>query len=178
VGPATGALGLESGAVRVVPYDERWPVLFREESDRLHASLRSAGLHAVIEHVGSTAVPGLAAKPVLDIAVGHPVDADVSAYIAALTGRGYSHRGEQGVPGREFFRRGEPRSYHVHLTAVGNDNWWEHITFRDRLRADVGLRDAYANLKRDLAARFPRDRAAYIAGKEKFVMEVLRSARL
>jgi GrpB-like predicted nucleotidyltransferase (UPF0157 family) len=98
----------------------------------------------------------------------------VPAYIGVLKAAGYVHRGEQGIPGREFFRRGIPRSYHLHLTAIDSAFWRDHLTFRDRLRADEDLRDAYAALKRELAARYPRDREAYIAAKEPFVKEVLR----
>ena len=84
------------------------------------------------------------------------------------------HRGEQGIPGREFFRRGNPRAYHLHLTAIDSTFWRDHLAFRDRLRADNSLRDAYAALKRDLAARFPRDREAYIEAKGPFVSDVVR----
>lgn len=95
------------------------------------------------------------------------------AYINVLTSADYMHREEQEIVGREFFRRGNPRAYHLHLTAVDSPFWQDHLTFRDRLRSDNALRDAYAALKLDLAARFPRDREAYIAAKESFVNEVL-----
>jgi GrpB-like predicted nucleotidyltransferase (UPF0157 family) len=167
------SLGLESGTVRVVPYDSAWPSLFAAEAERLGERFAPAGLPVVFEHTGSTAVPGLAAKPILDILAGYPEDADVAAYVSVLTSAEYLHRGEQGIPGREFFRRGNRRAYHLHLTAVESRFWRDHLTFRDRLRADNALRDAYAALKRDLAMRFPRDREAYIAGKESFVSEVL-----
>jgi GrpB-like predicted nucleotidyltransferase (UPF0157 family) len=168
------SLGLESGTVRIVPYDSTWPVLFAAEADALRRQFASAGLAVALEHTGSTAVPGLAAKPILDILGGYPTGARVPAYIGVLKAAGYVHRGEQGIPGREFFRRGIPRSYHLHLTAIDSAFWRDHLTFRDRLRADEDLRDAYAALKRELAARYPRDREAYIAAKEPFVKEVLR----
>ena len=167
------SLGLESGTVRVVPYDPVWPSLFALEAERLRQGFAAAGLPLIIEHTGSTAVPGLAAKPVLDILAGHQNPPCVPAYIKVLTQAGYVHRGEQGIPGREFFRRGNPRAYHLHLTAVDSPFWLNHITFRNRLRTDDTLRDAYAALKHDLAARFPRDREAYIAAKEPFVTKVL-----
>lgn len=133
----------------------------------------AAGLAVVLEHTGSTAVPGLAAKPIIDILAGYPEAAAVPEYTSVLKNAEYVHRGEQEIPGREFFRRGNPRAYHVHLTAVDGPFWLDHLTFRDRLRADNALRDAYAALKRDLAARFPRDREAYIVAKGSFVNEVL-----
>jgi GrpB-like predicted nucleotidyltransferase (UPF0157 family) len=168
------SLGLESGTVRVVPYDSTWPTLFEAEAGELRQRFEGAGLPLVFEHTGSTAVPGLAAKPILDILAGYPAGAVVAAYIGVLTEAGYTHRGEQEIPGREFFRRGNPRAYHVHLTAIESGFWRDHLTFRDRLRSDDALRDAYAALKCDLAARFPRDRDAYIAAKTSFVNDVLR----
>jgi GrpB-like predicted nucleotidyltransferase (UPF0157 family) len=167
------SLGLERGTVRVVPYDSTWPSLFAAEAERLRQCFAVAELPLIIEHTGSTAVPGLAAKPVLDILAGYRKGASVPAYIEVFTDAGYVHRGEQEIPGREFFRRGNPRAYHLHLTAINSSFWRNHLTFRDRLRADITLRDAYAALKLDLAARFPRDREAYIAAKESFVNKAL-----
>ena len=167
------SLGLESGTVRVAPYDSTWPSLFAAEAERLRLRFAAGGLAVVLEHTGSTAIPGLAAKPILDILAGYPEGAAVPAYISVLTGADYVHRGQQGILWREFFRRGNPRAYHLHLTVIGSPFWRDHLTFRDRLRADTALRDAYAALKRDLATRFPRDREAYIAAKGSFVNQVL-----
>ena len=146
------SLGLESGTVRVVPYDLAWPSIFAAEADRLRHCFAAAELPLIVEHTGSTAVPGLAAKPILDILAGHQKGASVPAYIEVFKEAGYVHRGEQEIPGREFFRRGNPRAYHLHLTEIDSPFWRNHLTFRDRLRADNTLRDAYAALKRDLAA--------------------------
>lgn len=118
-------------------------------------------------------MPGLAAKPILDILAGYTRGANVQDYVSAFIEADYIHRGEQGIAGREFFRRGNPRAYHVHLTAIDSAFWHDHLTFRDRLRADDTLRDRYAALKRELAAYFPRDRESYINGKESFVKGVL-----
>lgn len=166
-------LGLESGTVRVVAYDPAWPDFFAKEAERIHAVFAIARLPLSIEHTGSTAVPGLAAKPIIDILAGYPRGAVIENYIEAFPGAGYTHRGEQEIPGREFFRRGEPRAYHVHMVLIGSSFWDEHLLFRDRLRADSSLRDSYAALKRDLAVQFPRDREAYIASKGPFVQDVL-----
>jgi GrpB-like predicted nucleotidyltransferase (UPF0157 family) len=156
------------------PYDPAWPELFAAEAERLQKIFASAGLVVTLEHTGSTAIPGLASKPILDILGGYAKGAPVAEHIDVLTAAGYIHRGEQGVPGREFFRRGNPRSYHLHLTQIDGPFWRDHLTFRNRLRADDALRDAYAALKHDLAARFPRDREAYIEGKGTFVNDILR----
>ena len=168
-------LGLESGIVRLVPYDPAWPGLFSAEAERLQKLFSSAGLAVALEHTGSTAIRGLAAKPILDILGGYAAGANLTACIDVLTKAGYVHRGESGIPGREFFRRGDPRAYHLHLTAIDSQFWRDHLTFRNRLRADDALRDSYAALKIELAARFPRDREAYIEAKGPFVNDVLRN---
>jgi GrpB-like predicted nucleotidyltransferase (UPF0157 family) len=167
-------LGLESRTVRVVPYDTRWPAIFRAEAARLTEAVAVAGLPALIlEHVGSTAVPGLAAKPILDVAAGRRREIPADVYVPVLEAAGYVYRGNSGLPGREFFRRGDPRSHHLHLVECGGWHWQRYLGFRDALRADVTLRDAYAALKHELAARYPHDREAYIEGKTTFVESVV-----
>lgn len=169
-------LGLESKTVRVVPYDARWPELFRAEAARITHAIAAAGLPGlVLEHVGSTAVPGLAAKPILDLAAGRPGAVPAAAYVPVLESMGYIHRGDGGIPGREFFRRGALRSHHIHLVEHDGLHWRRYLRFRDALRSDPALREAYAELKRALATRHPRDREAYIAGKTEFVEAALRA---
>ncbi len=168
------SLGLASGVVTLVPSDPAWPALFADESARLHGAVAAAGLPPLaLEHVGSTAVPGLAAKPVLDLMGGAPAGIALLDYVPALVAAGYVHRGPQGIPEREFFRRGDPRAQHLHLVAHDGTFWREHLAFRDALRADPARRDAYAALKRALAERFPRDREAYTEGKTAFVRAVV-----
>lgn len=170
----TAALGLESGVVRLVEYDVRWPVLFTAETQRIRE--RCGALPLRLEHIGSTSIPGLCAKPVLDILAGRPPGTPLPDYVAALERAGYVHRGERGVPGREFFRRGDPRAYHVHLVEDGGPLWREYLTFRDYLRAHADAAREYAEAKRDLAARFPRDRESYINAKSAHVVAILRRA--
>lgn len=165
------SLGLESGTVRVVDYDARWPDLFAAEATRVRRHCDELGLS--LEHVGSTAVPGMCSKPVLDIAAGRPREVSVPACIASLEAAGYEHRGEQGVPGREFFRRGRPRAYHIHLVELGGSLWRRYIGFRGHLRTHPEAAEQYAKLKQVLAGQFPRDREAYIAGKSPFVEQIV-----
>jgi GrpB-like predicted nucleotidyltransferase (UPF0157 family) len=169
------SLGLESGIVRVVGHDPAWAGLFAEEAHRLRHALTD-DLAIALEHVGSTAVQGLAAKPVLDVLGGYPADASVDRYIRALVAAGYVHRGELGIPGRQYFRRGDPCSHHLHLAVIGGSFWREHLAFRDALRADAALRQAYAELKVELARRFPRDREAYTNGKSEFIRRAVARA--
>jgi GrpB-like predicted nucleotidyltransferase (UPF0157 family) len=160
--------------VVVLPYDVRWPEVFRPERDRLAGIFgqRAAG----IEHVGSTAVPGLAAKGIVDILLGlrplelHPADLD------AMVRLGYAYRGELGIPGRHFFQKGAPPTHHVHAVEHGSVEWLKHVHFRDHLRTHPEDLQSYAKLKRDLAARYPDDRDAYTEGKSSFVAAVLRKA--
>jgi GrpB-like predicted nucleotidyltransferase (UPF0157 family) len=168
-------LGLESGTVRLVAYDPAWEEMFAAEAARLRAAI-GPDLPFVLEHTGSTAIPGLVAKPILDLLGGYPPGVRVQPYIAAIVRAGYVHRGEQGIPGREFFRRGEPRAYHLHLAVHQGTFWREQQAFRDALRANPGLRDAYAALKLDLARQFPRDRESYTEGKGVFVQRVVAEA--
>jgi GrpB-like predicted nucleotidyltransferase (UPF0157 family) len=171
------ALGLESGVVRVVPYDPAWAELFEVERENIDAALRAHGVAAAIEHIGSTSVPGLSAKPILDTLVGVDDATRFDAGIAALESAGYSYRGEQGIPGRHFFRRGVPRQYHIHLTVRGGDVWRDYLVFRDHLRAHPDEAKAYADLKHSLAQRYPRDRESYIEGKTEFVRRILQQYR-
>jgi GrpB-like predicted nucleotidyltransferase (UPF0157 family) len=176
--PIEPPLGLESKRVRVVAYDVRWPALFESEARRLEALIAAAGLPALaLKHVGSTAVPGLAAKPVLDLAAGRNPEVPARDYVAILVTAGYVHRGESGLPGREFFRKGKLRTHHLHLVEREGPHWRRYLIFRDALRADPALRDAYAKLKQHLMHRFPQDREAYIEGKTAFVQQVLHVQR-
>jgi GrpB-like predicted nucleotidyltransferase (UPF0157 family) len=172
--PMTDPLGLESGAVRLVEYDLRWPELFAAERQRIEDAC--VGLALRLEHVGGTSIPGMWAKPVLDIAAARPQDASPSLYIAAFERAGYEHRGEQGLPGREFFRRGHPRAYHLHLVDESGDHWRNYLAFRNYLREHPDALHRVAEAKRALAARFPRGREAYTEGKTPIVQEILRLA--
>jgi GrpB-like predicted nucleotidyltransferase (UPF0157 family) len=173
-GSRSESLGLESGVVRLLEYDERWPALFAAESGRILAAVPTPPL--ALEHVGSTSVPGLCAKPVLDILAGHPTSVPALAFVAPLERAGYEHRGDAGIIGHQFFRRGQPRAYHIHLVEQGGRLWREYLAFRDYLRSDSRAAAQYAELKRGLAARHPRDRESYISGKSQFVVEAIRRA--
>jgi GrpB-like predicted nucleotidyltransferase (UPF0157 family) len=170
------SLGLESKTVRLVDYDECWPSLFAEEAREIIAAVQRHRLQPLtLEHVGSTSVPGLSAKPILDLAAGREPHADPAHYVPAFESVGYVYRGDGGLPGREFFRKGVLRTHHVHLVERGGAHWTRYLRFRDALRSDPQLRDAYATVKAALARQYPRDREAYIEGKTEFVTAVLKS---
>jgi GrpB-like predicted nucleotidyltransferase (UPF0157 family) len=135
------------------------------------------GLPVRLEHVGSTSIAGMCAKPVLDIAAGRPRASAIRDYVAAFEPAGYEHRGERGVPGREFFRKGEPRAFHLHLVEQDGPLWNDYLDFRDYLRAHADDARQLAGVKRVLAARFARDREAYLQAKADHVRRILQLAR-
>jgi GrpB-like predicted nucleotidyltransferase (UPF0157 family) len=168
------ALGLEPDVVRLVEYDDRWPALFLAERERLLE--RCGTLRLRFEHVGGTSIPGLCSKPVLDIAAGRHGETAIGDCVAAFEQAGYDHRGERGVPGREFFGRGRPRAYHLHLVEADGPLWHHYLQFRDYLRTHPDAARRFADLKRTLAARFHDDREAYLEAKSPHVQEILRLA--
>ena len=126
-----------------------------------------------IEHVGSTAVPGLAAKPVIDIIVSVT---SLAAAIPALEALGYDCRGENGIPGRLFFRKGLVefrRTHHLHLVEVGHEQWKFTLAFRNYLRSHPGDMRRYEEVKRALAEKFRDNRSAYTNGKADFIRAIL-----
>ncbi len=167
-------LGLKRGEVVVVPPDPRWPELFREAAAELRASLGQTIL--AVHHVGSTAVPGLCAKPILDVLVSVPDFQAARQLAPALRALGYEFRPEEEIPDRHYFRRppgGELRTHHLSLAEPGSRHHRVTLAFRDALRRDAKLAAVYARLKLELAQRFPFDRPAYIEGKSHFVHQVL-----
>ena len=163
-------------AVTLIAYDPLWPEEFRAEADRIARACDD--LEFRLEHVGSTSIPGLSAKPVIDIAVGVPPRVDRQPYIQALKELGYEHLGAFGIPGRDYFRRGQPRSHHVHMASWSSDLWRDTLAFRDYLRAHDETRVEYEILKRELAITFADDRPRYQSEKGPFIQAVVRKARL
>lgn len=158
--------------VVVVDWTPQWAEQFDDVATDLRAALGGIP-SAVVEHVGSTSVPGLAAKPILDIDV--VLDpADVAAGVAALVGIGYVHRGDLGVTGREaFFAPDASPRRHVYVCVAGTLNVRNHLAVRDTLRVRDDLREAYAAVKVSLAADPQMGISAYIARKSAVVQQVL-----
>lgn len=162
-------------SVEVVAWSPDWAEQFEEVAE----TLRAAVAHipgARVEHVGSTSVPGLAAKPVLDIDV--IVDREhVPAAVAALARVGYVHRGDLGVADREAFHAPDRSPHrHVYVCTAGSMNVRNHLAVRDVLRRREDLREAYADVKRRLADDPAMDIDVYLAGKSVVLQEVLRAS--
>lgn len=162
--------------VVIVDYDESWPALFEELVRPVRAAV--SGLASEVEHVGSTAVPGLAAKPVIDIDVVVRSPDDVSGAIERLRGLGYVYQGDKGIPGREAFLW-PPQSvpHHLYVVVAGSGPHVDHVAFRDHLRRNADAAREYAALKRALAERYGEDRIGYTNAKSDFVANALRAAR-
>lgn len=158
--------------VIVVEYDRSWPETF----DHLRASLWPSlqDVATAIEHVGSTSVPGLAAKPIVDLTIIVPSPAAMTIVIERLAAIGYQHRGDLGVPGRESFQRPEGTpDHHLYACFAGNDGLRNHLAVRDYLRDNSEAARSYGNLKKRLAAQFADDIDGYIDGKTEFLLEIL-----
>jgi GrpB-like predicted nucleotidyltransferase (UPF0157 family) len=164
----------------IVDYDTRWPALFERERQKIMAAL--AGKAKAIEHIGSTAVPGLGAKPIIDILAGVAAASDFDASTRALQSIGYTHDPYPQFPERRFLRDGPMGAgpHHLHMTEYMSDFWQKNVLFRDWLRSHRQDAQAYLSLKKTLAARFGQDRdqyERYTDGKNDFIQAVLARAR-
>lgn len=162
-----------SAPIEIVDYDPLWPGKFGEERERLRAAV-GPWLRGSIEHVGSTAVPGLRAKPVIDIMVGVESLAASRDAIPVVERLGYLYWPYKGDVMHWFCKPSdEVRTHHLHLVPFGSPPWVERLAFRDRLRTDATARLEYAALKDELAARYRADREAYTDGKTDFIQRLV-----
>ena len=163
--------------VRVVPHDPTWSKLFRAEADRIAAVL---GQEVVaIHHIGSTAIPNMSAKPIIDIlAEVHDIE-KIEDFNDEMMGMGYQPKGEFGIPGRRFFIKGNDstRTHHVHIFQTGDPEVERHLDFRDYMIAHPQEAQAYHRLKEELAQKFPEDIESYIEGKDGFIKEMNKKAQ-
>jgi GrpB-like predicted nucleotidyltransferase (UPF0157 family) len=163
--------------VILTPYSPDWPTQFHAIREELLSVF--APMLVTIEHIGSTSVPGLAAKPVIDVLLGTRSREDIESKIKPLGEIGYSYvpKYEIEIPTRRYFVKASATSLRVHLHAVELSSriWQAHLAFRDRLRADAPLRYQYQTLKLRLAEEFADDKAAYTDGKSPFIQAVLAS---
>lgn len=162
-------------SVVVVPYDKQWPEMFKAESALIKTFLGE--IVKDIHHIGSTAVPGLAAKPVIDILLEvydiNPLD----KYRSAMARAGYVARGENGIAGRRYFiKGGDRRSHQLHAFAVGDTQILRHLAFRDYLRKNSDIAEKYAVIKRAAASLYNNDAHRYSAFKADFIEHHLQLA--
>jgi GrpB-like predicted nucleotidyltransferase (UPF0157 family) len=161
--------------IEVVDYDPEWKRAFEELRARIWP--RVEGFAVAIEHVGSTSVPGLAAKPVIDLDIVVAHDGDVQKTIDALAELGYKHRGNLGIEGREAFARPADAAipHNLYVCVEGAVAFRNHIAIRDYLRQNPEVAKEYGALKKELAEKFPDDIDSYIDGKTDFLVGILRT---
>jgi GrpB-like predicted nucleotidyltransferase (UPF0157 family) len=172
--------------VAIVPYDPRWPELFRREKDHLLSCLPSDLIRRV-EHFGSTAVPGLAAKPIVDLLVEvTDLQATQVRIAPVLEGQGYDYfwrptHGDDGPPFYAWFIKRDPdtgtRTHHIHMVEAGFMEHWDRPLFRDYLIEHPEVAHEYQRHKAHLASAYPHDRIAYTKGKTEFVVRVTADAK-
>jgi len=168
-------VGLKSGTVRLAPYSRAWVRLFKKEAALLTEALGDC-VPVDIQHVGSTSVPGLEAKPIIDIALTIHDFRRVSTCIRRLATIGYKYMGEYGLPGRHFFTKGTPTTHHLHVVKDTSEHWRHWLAFRDYLRKHKDTAVAYDKLKRSLARKYRKNRDAYTSAKSAFVEKILSVA--
>ena len=161
--------------VVISPYSAEWPDCFRAVRKELLAVF--APIVIAVEHTGSTSVPGLAAKPVIDVLLGARSLADVESKIESLGELGYAYvqKYEHEFPARRYFVKSSapPLRVHLHAVELGSLFWQEHLAFRNALRTDSALSSRYQSLKLRLAEEFADDKSAYSAAKGPFIRSVL-----
>lgn len=165
--------------VTVVEYSPVWPDLFEQEKCLLQSVLVNTGV--VIEHVGSTAVPGLAAKPIIDLMLGLPDFSQADTLIPKITAQGYIYvsKYEDVMPDRRYCTKeqGQTRTHHIHLVEIGSDFWERHLLFRNFLRQNPDVAHNYAALKKELAQREWQDGNEYAEAKTEFIRGIETLAR-
>ena len=165
-------------SVVLAEYDPRWPERYRYERDRIMHALGK--LVVAIEHIGSTAVPGLGAKPIIDIMVAvRSLSNDLPACIEPLRRLGYEQVDRADFTDSCFFCHGAwgPSTRHLHLTQYGSAFWNEKLLFRDYLRLHADTAAEYYSLKRSLAAQYAANRTAYTDAKTSYIRAVVGRAR-
>lgn len=156
--------------VRVVPPHPSWVAQFRDEAKRIRGAFGEQRIE--IHHIGSTAINGIHAKPIVDILLTVEHLSVVDHGTSAMQALGYEALGEFGIPGRRYFRKNDSngtRTHHVHSFVHDSDAAKRHLAFRDYMNAHPNIAQAYSSLKQRLAREFPSDMEAYMDGKNKFI---------
>lgn len=168
-------IGLTRGVVKLLPHNPLWQNRFKVEAKLLQQKL---GLKTEdIQHVGSTSIAGIFAKPIIDIAILVGSLTVVDNWIKLLAEIGYFHDGPEVVPGRRFFTKGPKENRTVYLHIVTLHEYNRLLLFRDKLRSNAALAKEYSDLKVKLAASLADDRKKYTSKKDEFIKRVLRTSR-
>ncbi len=171
------SIGLKRGIVKLCKYDNRWAQLFEEEKERLRKLL---GKEIVgIVHVGSTSIPGLCAKPIIDIMIVVKDIASIDMLKKILGANNYEYRENASSDERVFFAKGphERRTHYLHVVEFGSNEWNSLISFRDYLREHDDVRAEYELLKKSLYKKYADNRDKYTVAKDDFIKSILKQAR-
>jgi GrpB-like predicted nucleotidyltransferase (UPF0157 family) len=164
-------IGLDDDKVILLPHNPKWKNFFLEEKKLLEKTI---GHYIIsIEHIGSTAIPGIPAKPIIDIGVSVNDFDEAKICIKPIEELGYEYKGEHGIPRRHYFSKGNPGTHHLHLNEITSKDWTNQIKFRDFLRKNKLSAKEYANVKIKLAEKYPNNREAYLKGKDPFITKIL-----
>jgi GrpB-like predicted nucleotidyltransferase (UPF0157 family) len=164
-------LGLENNVVRLSDHSSLWADLYREEEKRITAAV--GHLLIDLQHIGSTAIPGIKAKPILDMLAGVAPLEKAFLCKAPLEAIGYDYIVGAGIADDHVFGKGVPRTHYLHVVEYTGAKWTNHLCFRDRLRSDPLLAQAYESLKEELSRKFSDSWAKYHDAKSKFISEVV-----
>ena len=166
-------IGLKRGIVELKPYNPQWNAFYIQEEELISSAITDFLIE--IQHIGSTAIPDIVAKPIIDIAVAIDSLRNIEKIIAPLEGVGYIYRGEQGIPDRHLFVKGgeDFRTHHLHVMDKTHYEWKKHIVFRDYLRNHPEEAKRYSELKMKLAKEFENDRESYTENKSTFIQNIL-----
>jgi GrpB-like predicted nucleotidyltransferase (UPF0157 family) len=168
---SSSVLGLENNVVRLSDHNSLWADLYRAEEECLRASIGDFIID--LQHIGSTAIRGIKAKPILDMLAGVAQLENALQCKAPLESIGYDYIARAGVANDYVFGKGLPRTHYLHVVEYGGEKWVNHLCFRDRLRNDPDLAQAYEKLKEELSRKFKDSHAKYHDGKSKFINEVV-----
>ena len=166
-----GVLGVEQGQVRLHPYTPLWAKLYQQEKEQIKTAI--GHLIVDIQHIGSTAIPGIKAKPVLDMMAGVKRLEDALLCQAPLAAIGYEYIADAGIPNDYVFGTGVVQTHLLHVVEYGSREWTSNLYFRDALRSDPNLAREYEALKVELSRKFSNSRAEYTAAKSAFISKVI-----
>lgn len=169
-------LGLNNESISLMPDDKFWREEFKKEKiiieDKIYDNI-------IVEHIGSTAIPNIPAKPIIDIGIGIQNSKSIEGIISSLEEVGYIYKEENGISGRHYFVKGKPenREYHIHMYEINHPDWKNHLLFRDYLINNDELARNYGNLKLKMWKKYIGDRRAYTKSKNNFIEKVLKEAK-
>lgn len=168
-------LGLKRFTVKLIPHQTKWSEIYVASKKELSELI--GDYFEDIQHIGSTSIPGIDAKPIIDIAIGVEESVDINKIIQILEANNYEYRGNFGEVGGQLFVKNlafEVRTHHVHIVKFGGDQWNKYLRFRDILREDKALAKRYSTLKNELSKLYANNRELYTKSKTEFIQEIIK----